>query len=1039
MSSYGCMYLIPKSLYNTYLTQGDRTVREAASSINIRQLNNISNGQKTTIQNNDNFKGVGGRGGGGGGRGSFSEPPINISPEDSNIPPRENDLEEEFVSPRSSRNFGQTSAQVTDNFGQIRNGQTGETREAAVQTEQNTTLDTLSGPVLGNKPNLLEPTRSVVQPQENRDVGWEDNTPELLDRIKRLQEQDLDGRSIETQTDIHPPPAVWDFNSHRTTVDEPMEIDTTADQSTQVERDHLSRFATSEGTQTENVVGASVETQANIPPARASVETQANILPARASVITQANILPERASVETQANIPPARASVETQTNIPPERANASTQVEGGDPRFATAQSTQTENVAATNAAPPTHAIMNIHEPPASWDWQSRRGAKRARTNEGSRDTNFPPPDVANRSTQTQTAAVPRGRNLTTTAVTQNNISPGPSGVVRRLSFSSPESSDLESRRNNDRDVNLFRSAFARNLADNFREAGRSATPVQKKSVETQANISPPPPARASVETQANIPPPKKVLTFSDPTSMHITPQKKKSVETQAHISPPPPVRASVETQANIPPPKKVLTFSDPTSMHIAPQKKKSVETQAHISPPPPARASVETQANIPPPKKVLTFSDPTSMHIAPQKKKSVETQAHIFPDRNDANVGTTPPKKKVLSFSGPTSMHVKPQKKKSVETQAHISPARASVETQAHISPDRNDASVGTTPQKKKVLSFSGPTSMHVKPQKKKSVETQAHISPARASVETQAHFSPPPPPIRVDAGVGTTPSPARAPSTGRSVITPNLPRTPSSAGRGVTPVGSPWTPPSAARNVTPQSHSPRWNFQGIQPLDDNDVQEQPVQNVQAVRGIPPNRPGFWRRYIPVRLRQPGGAAYEFHPMTPPGARGKRTIKRLSKYSPSPFQKTRKAKKNGQQVLRNENNGQQEEPVLEESFQPLDDDDVQMPQLRSPGKRNPKRPIPYSPSPFQRIRKPKKVREDELNESFQPPLGKGKKRSAAIAATVIPIANTKKNGKRIIVKPKWQGKGKSKRRKIELEVVDDNYVNRKTKKDYYI
>ena len=54
MSHYGCMMVIPKTLYDTYLTQGDRAVKEAISTINIRQLNNISD-STATVMNNDNF------------------------------------------------------------------------------------------------------------------------------------------------------------------------------------------------------------------------------------------------------------------------------------------------------------------------------------------------------------------------------------------------------------------------------------------------------------------------------------------------------------------------------------------------------------------------------------------------------------------------------------------------------------------------------------------------------------------------------------------------------------------------------------------------------------------------------------------------------------------------------------------------------------------------------------------------------------------------------------------------------------------------
>ena len=57
MSNYECLYLIPKSLYETYQSQGDRAVRDGIASINIRQLNNISDSVRATIQANDITRG----------------------------------------------------------------------------------------------------------------------------------------------------------------------------------------------------------------------------------------------------------------------------------------------------------------------------------------------------------------------------------------------------------------------------------------------------------------------------------------------------------------------------------------------------------------------------------------------------------------------------------------------------------------------------------------------------------------------------------------------------------------------------------------------------------------------------------------------------------------------------------------------------------------------------------------------------------------------------------------------------------------------
>ena len=68
--SYKEMYVVPKHLYEAYLTQGDRSVKEAVSSINIRQLNNIQDTGRATIQANDIIKGGQQRlPGGGGARG----------------------------------------------------------------------------------------------------------------------------------------------------------------------------------------------------------------------------------------------------------------------------------------------------------------------------------------------------------------------------------------------------------------------------------------------------------------------------------------------------------------------------------------------------------------------------------------------------------------------------------------------------------------------------------------------------------------------------------------------------------------------------------------------------------------------------------------------------------------------------------------------------------------------------------------------------------------------------------------------------------
>jgi len=51
------MYLIPQSLYNTFLDHKDKPIRDGASTINIRQLNNldVNEGGQVTIRNDDNY------------------------------------------------------------------------------------------------------------------------------------------------------------------------------------------------------------------------------------------------------------------------------------------------------------------------------------------------------------------------------------------------------------------------------------------------------------------------------------------------------------------------------------------------------------------------------------------------------------------------------------------------------------------------------------------------------------------------------------------------------------------------------------------------------------------------------------------------------------------------------------------------------------------------------------------------------------------------------------------------------------------------
>ena len=99
MSGYECLYLIPKAQYESFQSQGDRVVRDGVASINIRQLNNIGDAVRATIQANDVTRG-------GGQKNPVSNAAVSITPPVSGGP----------------SNFGQVppSTEVGENFGQIR-------------------------------------------------------------------------------------------------------------------------------------------------------------------------------------------------------------------------------------------------------------------------------------------------------------------------------------------------------------------------------------------------------------------------------------------------------------------------------------------------------------------------------------------------------------------------------------------------------------------------------------------------------------------------------------------------------------------------------------------------------------------------------------------------------------------------------------------------------------------------------------------------------------------------------------------------------
>jgi hypothetical protein len=106
--SYKEMYVVPKHLYEAYQNQGDRAVREAVSSINIRQINNISD-QVKSIQANDIM------------RGGQQRTPSAVN----NSPPGGGNLGGDVSGPGTPANFGQMPPTDVTNFGQMRDGREG--------------------------------------------------------------------------------------------------------------------------------------------------------------------------------------------------------------------------------------------------------------------------------------------------------------------------------------------------------------------------------------------------------------------------------------------------------------------------------------------------------------------------------------------------------------------------------------------------------------------------------------------------------------------------------------------------------------------------------------------------------------------------------------------------------------------------------------------------------------------------------------------------------------------------------------------------
>lgn len=109
MSNYSVMYLVPKHVYTSFQTKKDVT-RQVVPSINIRQLNNISDPGKTTIQANDIYKGQ---------QRSELNSEVKVMPTPT---PQDGSTNTLGLDGSTNSNFGQSTSTGLDNFGQMSEG-----------------------------------------------------------------------------------------------------------------------------------------------------------------------------------------------------------------------------------------------------------------------------------------------------------------------------------------------------------------------------------------------------------------------------------------------------------------------------------------------------------------------------------------------------------------------------------------------------------------------------------------------------------------------------------------------------------------------------------------------------------------------------------------------------------------------------------------------------------------------------------------------------------------------------------------------------
>lgn len=110
MSNYSVMYLVPKHVYTSFQTKKDVVMRQVVPSINIRQLNNISDPGKTTIQANDIYKGQ---------QRSELNSEVKVMPTPT---PQDGSTNTLGLDGSTNSNFGQSTSTGLDNFGQMSEG-----------------------------------------------------------------------------------------------------------------------------------------------------------------------------------------------------------------------------------------------------------------------------------------------------------------------------------------------------------------------------------------------------------------------------------------------------------------------------------------------------------------------------------------------------------------------------------------------------------------------------------------------------------------------------------------------------------------------------------------------------------------------------------------------------------------------------------------------------------------------------------------------------------------------------------------------------